>query len=703
MEKSIRDRLGELRRELNRHNWLYHVKDSPEISDAQYDALMRELLALEAANPQLVTADSPSQRVGGAPLEGFATVLHPIPLLSLDNAFSPEELRAFDRRLSRLVGTAPEYVVELKIDGLAVALNYEEGLFIGGATRGDGRVGEEISANLRTIKSLPLSLSRPVSIRVRGEAFMPRQAFESLNRAREVQGQALFANPRNAAAGSLRQLDPKIAASRRLDLFVYALEGAEGFAGTHWQAMDWLAELGFKVNPQRALFAGIEEVIQYIEEWRVRRRELPYATDGLVVKVNDLALQARAGSTIRSPRWAIAWKFPAQQGISRILDIHLNVGRTGAITPVAVLEPVVLAETTVSRASLHNEDYIRDKDIRLGDWVVVQKAGDVIPEIVETLAAKREGSERLWQPPSRCPVCGSTSVRIAGEAARRCPNPNCSAQIRERVIHFASRGAMDIEGLGPAAVDALFRAGLIANVADLYTLDEDKVAALERFGAKSAANLAAALEKSKKQPLDRLLFGLGIRFVGAKAARLLAESFGTIDALMKAGPDQLKEVPEIGEIIAASAVSELADPEMQELIRRLRAAGVNTVQPRGEAGGPLAGKTFVLTGTLASFTRTEAQELIESLGGKVTGSVSAKTDYLVAGDKPGSKLEKARDLGVTILNEEAWGRFSRFQSGKQGDGSLASKGGQTSADGAATLDSKGRSLAEGGSDRESGE
>lgn len=650
--QTAQQRLHQLRREIERHNWLYHVKDSPEISDAQYDALMQELLSLEREFPDLVTPDSPSQRVGGEVLEGFTAVVHPSPMLSLDNAFSAGDLRAFHQRMQRLLGVDPAYVVEMKIDGLAVAVDYEDGIFVRGSTRGDGYRGEDITANMRTIKSLPLRLKEPVSIRVRGEAFMPKKAFADLNRIREEQGQALFANPRNAAAGSLRQLDPKIAASRHLDLFVYALEGAEAHGDTHWQALNRLEELGFKVNPVRRRFQNIEAVIEYVETWRSKRSELPYATDGMVIKVDDLALQARAGNTVKSPRWAIAWKFPAQQEQSRILDITLNVGRTGAITPTAELEPVQIAGTTVSRASLHNEDYIRDKDIRIGDLVLVQKAGDIIPEIVESLKDHRDGREVIWQPPTHCPACGSKSVRVAGEAVRRCPNPSCPAQIRERVIHYASRGAMDIEGLGPAVVDALFKAGLINNVGDLYSVKAEDIAALERMGKKSAANLVAAIEKSKAQPLERLLFGLGIRFVGAKAARLLAENFGSIDALMAASHEQLTAVPEIGDTIAASVVSELADPDMQHLIRRLQEAGVNTVQEQPRSGGPLAGKTFVLTGTLEGLTRAEAQKLIQEAGGTVTGSVSSRTDYVVAGDKPGSKLAKAQALGIPVLDKD---------------------------------------------------
>lgn len=659
-QPALEQRLDSLRREIDRHNWLYHVKDSPEISDAQYDALMRELLQLEAEHPDLVTATSPSQRVGGAVLEGFAPAIHSSPMLSLDKAFTTAELRAFDQRMRRLLNAAPAYVVELKIDGLAVAADYEDGLYRRGATRGDGLVGEDITANLRTVKALPLRLSQPVSLRVRGEAYMPRQAFEALNKVREAQGQPLFANPRNAAAGSLRQLDPRVTAARNIDLFVFTLENAEQYRDSHWQAMDWLEELGFKVNPFRQRFTDIEEIIQHIETWRAGRQELAYATDGMVITVDGLQLQRRAGQTAKSPRWAIAWKFPAEQGQSRLQAITLNVGRTGAITPAAELEPVKLAGTVVSRATLHNEDYISAKDIRIGDLVLVQKAGDIIPEIVEPLKAQRTGAEKIWLPPSHCPVCGSKSVRVDGEAVRRCPNPGCPAQIRERVIHFASRGAMDIEGLGPAVVDTLFQAGLIKNAADLYSLKTEQIEELERMGRKSAANLVAAIEKSKAQPLGRLLFGLSIRFVGAKAARLLAESFGSIERLMAASLQELTAVPEIGEVIAASVVAEFADPDMRVLIQRLQAAGVNTRQEKS-GDGPLTGKTFVLTGTLAGLTRQQAQEHIEALGGKVTSSVSAKTDYVVAGHKPGSKLEKAKSLGVAILTEEDLGTVLSLQ------------------------------------------
>lgn len=656
-KEEARRRLEELRREIHHHNWLYHVKDSPEISDAQYDSLTRELASLEGQYPELITPDSPSQRVGGQILEGFATVTHPTPMLSLDNAFSAQDLRQFDLRLQRLLGEKPTYIVELKIDGLAVALEYQEGVFVRGATRGDGTTGEDISANLRTIKSLPLILTEPRSLRVRGEAFMSRDAFLSLNQRREELGQPLFANPRNAAAGSLRQLDTSIAAGRQLDIFIYGLEDAAGQgARSHSESLALLESLGFKINRERQVFDDIEGVIEYIETWRVKRMELPYATDGMVVKVDELALQDEAGTTSKSPRWAIAWKFPAEQGESTVLDITLNVGRTGAITPTAELVPVVLAGTTVSRASLHNEDYIREKDIRIGDRVIVQKAGDIIPEIVMSLPNLRDGNERTWQPPQECPSCGSEALRVEGEAARRCPNPACPAQTRERVIHWASRQAMDIDGLGPAVVDSLFRAGLIHDVTDLYSLTVSEVAALERLGDKSAANLVEAIQRSKERPLSRLLFGLGIRFVGNRAAGLLAEHFGSLEKLLSADHQELTDIPEIGDKIAQSVLRELHNPAMEELLGRLREAGVNTrqEQPGQAAEGVFAGKTFVITGTLENYTRTEAQRLIEGQGGRVAGSVSTKTDYLLAGEKAGSKLDKARQLGVQILDEASF-------------------------------------------------
>lgn len=650
----VRERLNQLRQEIERHNRLYHALDSPEISDAEYDKLMRELVELESQHPDLIVPESPSQRVGATILQGFTPVVHPAPMLSLDNAFSPQELRAFHQRLQRLLAVELTYVVELKIDGLAVAVEYRDGVFVQGATRGDGSVGEDITSNLRTIRALPLRLKEPVSIRVRGEAFMPRPAFEALNATREEQGQPLFANPRNAAAGSLRQLDPKAAASRQLDLFVYTLEQAQEHGDSHWQSLTWLEEMGFKVNPQRQRFADIEAVIDYVETWRVKRGELPYATDGMVIKVDNLNLQELAGTTAKSPRWAIAWKFPAEQGRSRVLDITLNVGRTGAITPTAELEPVQLAGTTVSRASLHNEDYILDKDIRIGDLVIVQKAGDIIPEIVASIKDERDGDERIWQPPAQCPICGSNSPRLEGEAVRRCPNPSCPAQIRERVVHYASRGAMDIEGLGPAVVDALFRGHLIKDVADLYTLGQEDIQELERMGQKSAANLVAAIEATKGRPLDRLLFGLGIRFVGAKAAKLLANNFGSIEALLEATKAELTAVPEIGERIAESVTSALSDPGLRQLISRLQEAGVNTTQKQKVITGRLAGKTFVITGTLKDMARSQAQKLIEEQGGKITNTVSAKTDYLIVGENPGSKLEKARALGIATGDGSEW-------------------------------------------------
>ncbi|HEY8343500.1 MAG TPA: NAD-dependent DNA ligase LigA, partial [Calditerricola sp.] len=645
------------RRQIEEHNYWYYVKDDPKISDAEYDALMRELIELEAAFPDLVTPDSPSQRVGGAPLDAFEKVTHAVPMLSLDNAFDEGDLREFDRRVRSLLGSeAVQYVVEPKIDGLAVTLRYEDGLFVRGATRGDGTTGENITQNLKTIRSLPLRLRRPLTLEVRGEAFMPKAAFERLNREREARGEPLFANPRNAAAGSLRQLDPKVAAERTLDLFVYGLAQIEGEAvATHWEALNLLEELGFKVNPERRRFDTIDEVIAHCAVWNARRHDLPYVIDGLVIKVDRFDQQERLGATAKSPRWAIAYKFPAEEAVTVLEDIEVSVGRTGVVTPTAILRPVQLAGTTVKRASLHNEDIIREKGIRLGDHVVVRKAGDIIPEVVAVLAERRTGSERPFSMPTHCPACGSALVRFEGEVALRCVNPSCPAQIVEGLIHFASRDAMNIEGLGERVCQQLFDHGLVRNVADLYFLDRDELHRLERMGPKSADNLLAAIERSKANSLERLVYGLGIRFIGAKAAKTLAQHFGTLDRLMAATSDELLTVPEIGPKMADSVVTYFARPEVRAVIDRLKAAGVNTVykgpSPSAQAASPFAGKTVVLTGTLASMARKEAQERIEALGGKVASSVSKKTDLVIAGENAGSKLAKARELGIPVIDE----------------------------------------------------
>ncbi|WP_067932571.1 NAD-dependent DNA ligase LigA [Alicyclobacillus kakegawensis] len=644
-------RIEQLRNQIEYHNRRYYVLDDPEITDAEYDALMRELMELEAAHPELVTPDSPSQRVGGEALAGFAKVEHEIPMLSLANAYGPADLREFDRRVRAAVGDNVEYVCELKIDGLAVSLRYEQGRLVRGATRGDGEVGEDITANIRTIHSVPLRLREPVSIEVRGEAYMPKRAFERLNEAREAAGETVFANPRNAAAGSLRQLDPRVAASRRLAVFVYHLADADAVdtpIQTHEQALEWMSSLGLHVNPLRERFDNMEAVIAYIDSWAQRRLELPYATDGMVIKVNSLAQQQQLGFTARSPRWAVAYKFQAEQAETRLRAIIFSVGRTGAVTPTASFDPVQLAGTTVSRASLHNEDLIREKDIRVGDWIVVQKAGDIIPEVVRSLPERRTGDEQPFEMPTHCPQCNEPLLRLPDEAAWRCVNPRCPAMIREGIIHFVSRDAMNIEGLGEQWVTQLLAHGLIRDVADLYALTRDQLLGLDRMGEKLADNLLQAIEQSKQNSLERLLFGLGIRLVGEKAAKVLASEFGTLDALAAADVDELTRIREVGPKMAQSIVSFFANPGAQIVIEKLRAAGVNMRYcdrtPAVAQDERFAGRTFVLTGTLARMDRKTASQWIERYGGKVTGSVSRSTDVVVAGEKAGSKLEKAHRL-----------------------------------------------------------
>lgn len=652
--EKIRIRAEELRKEINHHNYLYHVLDRPQITDAQFDALMKELLELEQTYPELVTPDSPTQRVGGKPREGFNTVTHRVPMLSLGNAFEEQELRDFDRRVkSALPGEKVDYVAELKIDGLAVSLFYENGLFVQGATRGDGETGEEITANLKTIPSIPLRLKDDVTLEVRGEVYMPKSAFAELNKAREEAGKPLFANPRNAAAGSLRQLDPAVTASRHLSIFVYGV----GYAGTgnfktHYQLLDFLIEQGFRVNPHFQLCAGIQEVISYCQIWKEKRFDLQYTIDGMVIKVNSFNQQSRLGATLKSPRWAIAFKFPPEEAVTKVTDIILRVGRTGVLTPTAILEPVRIAGTTVSKATLHNEDFIAEKDIRIGDHVVIHKAGDIIPEVVKVEKDKRTGNEKPFQMPAECPVCGAAAIRQEGEAATRCTGAACPAQVREGLIHFASRGAMDITGLGPAIINQLVDAGLVKDVADLYRLRKEDLLKLERMGEKSTQNLLEAIDNSRHNPLYRLIFGLGIRHVGERAAKLLADKFGSMEELMAASEGEIMAIPEIGPTIAKSVTTFFAQEQNRELVRKLKRAGVNMQLRKDKKSGlHLEGKTFVLTGTLQGYTRTEAKEKIESLGGKVTSSVSKKTDYVVAGENPGSKYEKARKLGITILDE----------------------------------------------------
>ena len=654
----IEQRIAELTQLLHEYGHAYYVLDKPLVPDATYDELMQELIALEEANPSLISPDSPTQRVGGAVLEGFKKVTHRYPMLSLSNAFGEEDLRDFDRKIRQAIGDHFSYVCELKIDGLAISLRYEEGRFVQGATRGDGQVGEDITSNLKTTRAIPLRLKEPVTIEVRGEAYMPKKSFESLNAARAEKGEELFANPRNAAAGSLRQLDPKIAASRNLSMFIYGI-GGDGEAygiDSHGEMLEYLANLGFPSNRERQVCATIEEVMAFINKWTEERPNLPYEIDGIVIKVNRFAHQDELGFTAKSPRWAIAYKFPAEEVTTKLLDIDLTVGRTGVITPTAILTPVQVAGTTVSRASLHNEDLIKEKDIRIGDTVIVRKAGDIIPQVVGVILAERPEGTTPYEYPKTCPVCGGEVVRIEGDVALRCVNPTCSAQIAEGIKHFVSRNAMNVDGLGEKVVEQLLREGYIANVADLYLLQVEQLVELERMGEKSATNLVEALEKSKDNSLERLLFGLGIRHVGEKAAKILAAEYETMDALMKADVADLTNIHEIGDKMAESIVAYFANEEVQTLIARLKDVGVNMVYKGKkvvvEAGAnPFAGKTIVLTGKLAQLTRNEAKAKIEELGGTVAGSVSKKTDLVIAGEDAGSKLEKAQSLGIEIWDE----------------------------------------------------
>lgn len=656
--EKVQQRIGELRGEIEKHNYHYYVLDDPLISDSQFDLLMRELLELENQYPELVTPDSPSQRVGGQPLKGFKTFQHRTPLLSLANAFGKEDLLDFHRRIVNNLGVEVEYIVEPKIDGLSIGLYYENGVLQVGATRGDGETGEDVTQNIKTIGNVPLRIKDQLpSVAVRGETYMPKDSFQKLNQEKERKGESLFANPRNAAAGSIRQLDPKVAASRDLRVLVYDLMYIEGREiNTHSEDLEFLREQGFSVI-EALESKDINEIAAYCEQWGHKRNDLPYEIDGMVIKVNNKEQQSQLGYTSKSPRWAIAYKFPAEQGITRLLDIVVKVGRTGAVTPNAILEPVRLAGTTVSRATLHNEDFIRDKGILIGDYVVVQKAGEIIPEVVEVVKEKRSGEERVFSLPEYCPECGSKVVRLEGEAVARCTGSIiCPAQVREGIIHFASRNAMDIEGLGPSIVTLLFEKELIKSVADLYYLNFEDIVNLERMGEKSAQNLLASIEKSKSAGLHQLIFALGIPLVGQKAGKILAKNFGSIDSLSKATESELTAIHEIGSKIAKSIISFFNEDQNRDVLERLKNAGVKMEAEIGteQKDNTLAGKTFVVTGTLQKYSRKEAQELIESLGGKVSSSVSKKTDYVVAGESPGSKYDKAQELGVTILDEEGF-------------------------------------------------
>ncbi len=654
---SFAARVESLRERIEEANYRYYVLDDPQITDAEFDALLRELVELETAHPELRTPDSPTQRVGAAASERFAPFEHVRPMLSLANAVSPDELRVFDERARKIAGRGVEYVCEPKIDGLAIALDYRNGSLARGGTRGDGRIGEDVTANLRTIKTIPLRLrewkkSAAEFLEVRGEVYLRKSDFEKLNRAREREGLPIFANPRNAASGGVRQLDPALTAHRRLSFFAYQLVSGENVR-SQWEGLRRLEELGFPVNPNIIRARTLDDVLAYRRKWEERRDELDYEIDGIVVKVDDLALQERLGVVARDPRWAIAFKFKPREARTKLLNIAVSVGRTGTLNPNAVLEPVQIGGVTVKSATLHNVDYIKNNDIRIGDVVLVTRAGDVIPRVVGPVPGERTGKERRFRMPDRCPVCGADVDHPPGEAMSRCTNAACPAQVYERVRHFASRGAMDIEGLGDVMAQQLTELGLVGDIADLYKLDAQTLGRVPRTGAKSVANLLRNIERSKDRGLARLLYGLGIRFVGTQTAQILAGDVGTIDALAEATEEELQRSEGIGPEVAGSVALFFRQHANREMIARLKRAGVDTTAPKRAraADGKVAGKTFVLTGTLPSLTRDEASELIVAAGGKVTGSVSKKTDYVVAGDEPGSKLTKAEQLGVAILDE----------------------------------------------------
>jgi len=664
----IRRRVEALRKEIEHHNYLYYVLDQPEISDAEYDRLMRELQELEAKYPELVTPDSPTQRVGAAPRKEFGEVRHEVPMLSLNNAFSDEEAIEFDRRAREILGVEIiDYAVEPKLDGLAVSLMYQHGRLVQGATRGDGYTGEDVTANVRTIKAIPLHLRGsgwPATLEVRGEVIMTKEGFEKLNAEQRRKGEKIFANPRNAAAGSLRQLDPKVTASRPLTFFAYGLGKVEGgtLPDRHSHIMDRLREWGVPVNREARVVEGIEGCLAYHKAMQEKRESLPYEIDGVVYKVDRLDWQAKLGYVARAPRWALAHKFPAHEEITRVIDIEVQVGRTGALTPVAKLEPVRIGGVTVSSASLFNQDEIDRLDVRIGDWVVVRRAGDVIPQIVSVVKSRRKGRLKKFRLPDKCPVCGSPTYRPPGEAVTYCTGGlYCPAQRKRALEHFASRRAMDIEGLGTKLIDQLVDKGLVRDPADLYSLTREQLIGLERMGPKSADNLLAQLEKSKSTSLPRFLYALGIHDVGEVTAQTLAEHFGSLEALMSASEEELMAVPDVGPAVATSIRQFFAQKHNRDVIRRLREAGVHwpDITPKKPEELPLAGKTFVLTGALSSMTRDEAREKLRQLGARVSGSVSRKTDYVVVGEDPGSKAERARELGVPMLDEAAFLKLLR--------------------------------------------
>ncbi len=657
-ENKIETEIENLRAEIDRHNELYYQRSAPEISDAEFDALLVKLKELEEANPELITPDSPTQRVGGR-AEGFKPFVHRIPLMSLDNSYDIDDLRRFDERCRRLAdGREFEYVSELKIDGLSLALHYENGFLTAGATRGDGFTGDDVFGNVKTIRTIPLKLKNgfPEHAEVRGEAFLARSVFEKINAELEMQGEKTFANPRNAASGTLRQLDASRVAARRLDLFPYdVLSGASKMFSTHWESFEWLEKAGFNVNPNRTLCQNIDEVIEFTDRMLLLRDSFDYDIDGVVVKINSTQLQQEFGATTKAPRWAIAYKYPAMQATTQLREIVVQVGRTGALTPVAYLEPVLLAGTVVARASLHNEDEIKRLDIKLGDFVLIEKSGEIIPQILQVIKTRRNGTETNYEFPKTCPVCGFAVARPEGEVVTRCTNPDCPAKLKARILYFASRKAMDIEGLGEVLVEKLVDLGMVKNAADIYSLQLEQIAELERMAEKSATNLINQIEASKTRGLQRLIYGLDIRHVGERYAKILARSFRSIENLQRATVEELDAIHEIGLTVAISVFNWFENPRNQELIKRLQAAGVKT-EIDGETSANINenfnGKTFVLTGKLETLTRDEAAKLIEEGGGRVSSSVSKKTDFVVAGSDAGSKLDKANSLNVKVLSEK---------------------------------------------------
>jgi DNA ligase (NAD+) len=666
LAKDVEKKIEALREKIRHHEYLYYVVDNPEISDGEFDKLMQQLKGLEAEKPELIRPDSPTQRVGGKPREGFVKVPHSSPMLSLDNTYSEEELRDWERRVHELSGRSEvDYVCELKLDGMSLALIYEDGKLVRGITRGDGSVGEDVTLNVRTVRSVPLSIPKeklkkagiPVDFEVRGELLMPTASFKKINEERERNGLPTFANPRNFTAGTVRQLDSNITAARRLDYFPYILlRNGRTYFDHHSKTLAALETAGFKVNPNHKLVRSMDEVWAFIQRWEEKRDSLPYEIDGIVVKVDRTSLQDELGFTGKAPRWAIAYKYAARGAVTKLENVRWQVGRTGKLTPVAELTPVAIGGTTVRNATLHNMDEIERLGVKIGDWVRVERGGDVIPKVVEVDKEHPRGKKEI-EAPEKCPVCGTKVVRTEGEVDYRCVNANCPAKLRETILHFASRGVMNIDGMGDALVNQLTERGLVKNVADIYKLTKDDLLSLERMGDKSAQNILDEIENSKKLPLERVIYGLGIRMVGERTAQFLAEHFGSMEALESAGVEELQNVNEVGPRIAESIVEFFSIAANRKLVERLREAGLKLLGQKKQRGTKLVGKTFVLTGTLAHFTRDEAKKMIEDAGGKVTGSVSKKTDYVVAGTDAGSKLDKAKELGVHVIDEKEMQRI----------------------------------------------